>query len=390
MLWYGVLLAKKLSQFDPLVVKECNLNFDSNSDRTEEGPGRLGFPKFRNHKRVKGGVQSLSKIIDQHVPDIVHLQEMRKFTTIYGDHIDSLTPFKKMLEKKGYKVLVSPYNVHGERSYQFITAYNPYRFNLEGTKVFYLSKTPDKPTQHPDMTNKSEEEKALMLKKIQDHNLGELWERSTFLVKLRDKTNHALIQDFNVHLALPLNHKIPASHLMFQFIQQALKEHPDSKIIAAGDFNTFPNFGGPEQIKILEQDNVLKDAITDLKLANGTPVNTSFICYPYDFGENDERLTQDGTNAKLAKMSPKEFHQAVKELFMKDMYAFGSKDGFKLDHIFYHGFQKSTCALLPMPRFGEPKDYTEASIKHYIMDNFEKGPAFSSDHQPTLTVLWYA
>ena len=382
------LYAHALSKYDRSVVKEYNLNFDTNIDKTEEGLASKAFPQFRANKRIPGAIKALKHTLEKELPDIVHIQECRKFTTVLGEEVDSFTPFKTLLESKGYKVLVAPYNPHGERAFKFITAYNPYRYRCEKTQSFYLTKTPDKPTTHPDVTGKSDEEKLHILEAVKEHNFGEEWERSTFLVQLRDKKTNVLISDFNVHLALPLDHKIKASRLMFQLIKQVLMEHPNSKIIAGGDWNTFPNIGGPEQLRILESDGILKDAVQNITLANGLPVNTTFVCYPYDFGEENERLTHEGIVARLETLSPEQYKNGIENTFENECFALGSKDGFKLDHIFYHGFARSTCVLLPTPQFGEPKGgYTEESIKRYILEHIDQGPAFSSDHQPTLTTL---
>jgi len=62
----------------------------------------------------------------------------------------------------------------------------------------------------------------------------------------------------------------------------------------------------------------------------------------------------------------------------------------KLDHVFHRGFDRANCTLVPTPTY-DTSDITsfnnDDEVKRYILDNFDKGPAFASDHQLVTATL---
>lgn len=89
-------------------LKVLSFNIDTNIGITEEGYARDSNPEWRVNARMPKILQSLGKIIQEDSPDVIQLQEGRKFITKFGDQVDSITPLVQFLSEQGYQVSTKP------------------------------------------------------------------------------------------------------------------------------------------------------------------------------------------------------------------------------------------------------------------------------------------
>lgn len=350
-----------------------SFNIDTNIGRTEEGYVRDSMPEWRVNERMPAIIAAIQDVINQKAPDVIQLQEGRKFDTKYGDHVDSITPLTQFLRAQGYYVEDAQYNP-SDKAFSYIGAIKKDKFAVDHSYPKYFTKTPDAPTDHTDH--------AVRKGEIKDHNFGEEWERSVRITAFHDKSGQKYYT-FNVHLGMGKNHRVKASEQLKDLAKKILKQEPDAKIIMTGDFNTFPDWGGPEQLEVMKTDSPLIEATEDLRLPNGKKVDTSFIAFPYDYGADSQRL--DGEISKLYDMEPKSRRARALELFETEAKALGGL----LDRVYQHGFAKAKTTLIPTPQFEgfDGDQFSEDYIKQYILDHADEGPAFASDHQPVLIEL---
>lgn len=361
--------------------KFLSWNINTDVSRIEEGYARCSYPEWRISNRLGAIVKKITEIN----PEILNLQETKKiFSKKYQELIDATTPIKDHLENIGYEVLIMPYNQVNSRSSQFITAYKKDKFELLASKVKYLTKTPDLLTIRPDLKDKTSKEIKLVSKAIREHNFGEFFERCVFITHLKHKKTALELLNFNIHLAMPVMHRLESSRLLVQFITQELDINPEAKIVIAGDFNSFANFQGKEQMDIIRNIVINGNSLTEITeaiyLPHGelSPRNNTFIFFPFDFGFSEKIFRNEIANLHL--LDSDECKRAINKIFSnKGCNALGDQ----LDHIFAYKLKLDGKAILDVtPQFNPiPREYNESEIKKYIL-NHQEGPAFASDHQP--------
>ena len=352
-------------------------NIDTNVARSEGANGLAidTFPNWRANARAESIQDTLSKISLDSRPDLLFFQEGRDFSNNRGDRVDSVTPLKDYLESLGYKTHVQTYNETGDLTFQYITAWNPKRYGLLKMKVSYLTKTPNLATQF--------DEKVTPENK--DNNFGELFERCVPIYKLQDKTGGKTVFAINSHLYLGYNARIESSKLLNK-IAESLSRHSDAAVIMAGDFNTFPDWGGADMIKEITAGDVLTDATADLRL-NGQPFNSSIALYPFDYGSKEGSLKSE-TNALNDQSRPvEERRSGIWRLYAEQSPVLGGV----LDHVFVRGLSPLSAEVRPVPLYTDidaPADYTVESVRDYVLRGQTTGtPAFASDHMPLLVKL---
>lgn len=364
------------------VLKVFSFNIDTNIGRTEEGLARDTHFQWRVGARMAQIKNSLKGILDKHSPDVINLQEGRKFITKFGDEVDSIFPLVAFLKTHNYQVFTKPYNPT-DRAFSYITAIREGKFTVSGNDFFYISKTPEKPTNHEDHIER--------IKEIKEHNFGEEWERGIFITRFTDQQGRNY-RVRNVHLGMSEKSRIAASDMLREDTKKAVVCNPKLLEVTTGDFNSFPDWGGPTQIEKITQGGVLKEVTQNLTLPNEKKVESTFIAFPYDFGANTKRLNDESfakegksLNAVLGALEVEERKERIKELFTKESNALGGH----LDRVFQHGFDSAQSVLLPLPLFEDFSldDFNEKSVKEYIVRHYDDGPAFASDHQPVLTTL---
>lgn len=408
-------------------------NPDSNIGRVElKGSAAESHAAWRANARAHLIREKILSGIRDHHPDVFTFQECRRFEAFDGV-VDSLTGVQATLSEKGYEVLVNGYNESGgEKAFQYVTAYDPNMFALEDRFIRYFSRTPDKATVRPDMSNMSAQDADAALNEIKHNNYGIEWDRCAFFVKLRHKELSNPVYVINVHLDIAEVHRVKATELLIQFIADIAEKEPEAHIMIEGDFNTFPDRGGPEQLAMLRNAKhgdgpLLHEATEDLRFPDGTKAEHTFIAYPYDFmgpqGRNmrgtsvgDLVLQSKGLDELIAKMdSRKDQKLAIEALTLSREAGFNMQRflsmlapecrkvmtglvfeqcaalGGKLDHGYYRGCERvESSEVLINPLHPEPKINSfndEHEVKNYILANHHKGPAFPSDHLPLVFKL---
>lgn len=364
--------------------KFMSYNIDTNIGRIEEGYARESHKEWRVVNRMPGIIELLSEID----ADIVNIQEARKFTNSIGEDVDSLTPLLNYFNESDHEAIEAGYNPTA-LSFHFITAFKRSRFSLIETKIHYLTKTPDEPTFHEDLKGKTKEEIEMIKQTIRDHNYGEEWEKSILINKLLDKETGDIIYVFNIHLGFNETHRFKSSELIRDLAQKIIDAEPSSKIIISGDFNSFTDKGGKEQIESILSTKTLQELSDPLHLPNTDmrlPNDLTFIAFPYDFFfEKIQEFMKNGRFNNMTKIdSPMERKKEISSMFSESP-CFGGK----LDHIFAYGLNKVGQAITYLKPTTKPypENYEEETIKDYILNVCENKPAFYSDHQPLVVVV---
>lgn len=344
-------------------------------------------------------------------PNVLFLQEARKATTPGGIILtDSLTPMVNFLEDHGYICLQHKYNP-SPVAFSYITAFDQSSYKVDKNKITvkYFSKTPDMPTEHPNMSNMTAEEKKVALAKVKDNNFGVEWEYSAFGSYALDETGKE-IYFVNVHCGFSKEARFAASKIIAQMVKNALNENPMLSVVVAGDFNSFPDDGGEEQMLILRNAkssykinnehfdesvqeyqntrtfdyNILTEVTEQLYFKNDTkvPNNTTFRPYPYDLGSVSnipEVKTRMNEIDNLDNIN--ERRNATIDLFAQYVKASGNQ----LDHIFVNGFNTNEHAIncvTPINLEAYDTLWDEDNTKAYVLNHIGDGPAFPSDHDP--------
>ncbi len=366
---------------DPEYLKVLTFNIDTNIGRTEENYARDSHPEWRVGARMPKIQAALKKIYDEHAPDVIHLQEGRKFVTIFGDEVDSITPLVSFLQSLGYQVAAEQYNP-SDRSFSYITAIKK-GFVVDGYEKIYLTKTPDRPTDH---TNHKER-----IAEIKSHNFGEEWERSIFVTNFHDAKGRQY-RARNMHLGIVESARYASCEMIRQDSEQAIAKNPTILEVSTGDCNTFSDWGGPRQLEILTKNGILKDASKDLRLPNGQEVHFSFVAYPYDYAADEQRLNEQckkdtgmALPAFLSRLLPRARKETIEKTFAAHCKALCGK----LDRALIYGFLSAKTTLLLTPQFQDfdADHVSEESVKDFILRHHHEGPAFASDHQPILVTL---
>lgn len=364
-------------------IKLVSWNIDTNF-KIETSPLKEAFPEWRSNLRSKYIIQKLDEVISSQSPDIINIQECRKFKE-GGEEIDSLTPIVEFFKSKKMEVIVQPYLEDGsDKPFIYVTAYNPKTLEFKGKYNRYLTKTPEK------MTDRSKTDAE-----IKDNNFGEFFERCVLINEFEHK-EAGKIFDINTHLGISEFYRLKASELLVDFSKEILEKNLDAKIIMTGDFNTFADSKGKEQVEkiVSKQENgekILKEIVPEFPKEQES--NSTFIAFPYDFAANERRINAEFEKANnglkllkfLSDLPINERKKLIFKLFEKECQAYGSV----LDHIFVHGFsrKRSKAEVHFAALNGNPKSMSEKDVKYHILNT--DAPAFASDHQMLITELGF-
>lgn len=352
-----------------------SFNIDTNSGKTEEGYARDAFPELRINNRMPRIKKALTDIIQTYSPDVIQLQEGRDFITKFGDRVEGVEPLVLFLREQGYNVSTQRYN-SSEKAMTYITATKP-KFVIDGHSAKYMSKTENQPT-----------DRLLPLAEIKENNFGEEFERCVFITKMHDGRNQYYV--FNIHMNMTLNSRLESCKLLKKWTHELIDKDPKVKIIMAGDFNTFPQSGGSEQIEIMVTDSKLDEVTKVLSLPNGKRSPTSFIAFLSDFSYHEQEPEIKAKISEFMKMDPQTRRLAIIEIFTNNCEAFGHALGGHLDRVFQYGFKSGRSILLPTPQFKDfdIDKFSDKYVKEFMLRHAnDNSPAFASDHQPVLTVL---
>jgi len=88
---------------------------------------------------------------------------------------------------------------------------------------------------------------------IKKNNFGVEWERGVLIARFDVDGLKEPLYSINVHFDLPEDLRLQSARLLCEFVQEILTESPNAKIVIEGDFNSFPDQGGAEQLGVLNE-----------------------------------------------------------------------------------------------------------------------------------------
>jgi hypothetical protein len=267
-----------LADFQNRKVKIATLNIDTSLSPEIKYEGI--FPDYNIDNRIPGIKAKLNSFKNQQV-DIITIQEAR-ICNENNIKIDAVNPLLENLKNNGYSTACIHYNNLSSNVFQFITALDASKFKIISSERILLSQDEK---DYPNIESLSSIEKQQQEEAIKFHYLDQLFPRSFFVTEAEDIITNKKIFIVNVHLGVfPASHKEKAISHVIKHLTTLYNDNPDSIIFLAGDFNSFPDQQGIEQIQMLEDSGFieLSQKIVD-KDGNKILGNSSFIGYPYDF-----------------------------------------------------------------------------------------------------------
>ena len=380
-------------------IRLLSLNIDTNLDLLEAGLFRPHFEQFRCEHRVPH-IIAIIKALDV---DIVNLQEGRKIHSPDQHlNLDSISPFVESFSSE-YHVYVDKYNPTS-KSFSYISLIRKReRFRIEEHGTYYLNDTPDqsrtleqieeyKVTPKEDMKN--------VVAKWRKINHGEEFERVIAYSIVIDTESGNRFAVINIHIGITYEGRFYETKKINDLIEKLRIEKHIDKIIASGDFNSFPQYDGKEQMALIDL-NVLHipGYLPDFRVSTDfstmvafTDMIYTFYTYLYDFGiitpETKPMIEKLHTMANIT--DSHEFCSKTIEIFTRCYHkkllggSYPLSD--QLDHILFVNLDV-TAVVVPIWKDGvEACEFTPESIHDAAIREYDrtKGPLLCSDHQALL------
>lgn len=205
------------------------------------------------------------QVIEDEKPDIIGLQEVRNEKGVHA-----VAELWKSLAPLGYELIIFRNNP-SDGAFINVIAYNKKKLAFDNMHRWWASETPEK---------------------FSD-SWGNGWGRVSLMatfypivskdVRGQQVTSpdyrHPAIHVVNVHRGLKHLEKINAHRVDVEQVERRINKD-NSIVIIGGDFNTFPDDNGPQEMQLLE-DAGYTDLLT-LKTKDGIPVSGTFVGYLYD------------------------------------------------------------------------------------------------------------
>ncbi len=326
-------------------------NIDTNLARTEDGYASDCYEQWRIGHRTN----SILTYIEAQQLDIVQIQEARRCVLNNGRIVDSITPIVDGLHAMGFETVLQPYNPTGGKCFYYIVGYR--NVKLVGSYPRWVTKTPAVALDRVGMTDEE----------IKDHNFGAFFERCFFVTEFENGAG-VRFNCINVHMDIPWMPRYHASRILAEYLNDIAGDA--LRFICSGDFNSFPDWNGSEQLALIEFD----DALSEYK--------STFIAYPYDFGKDHGRLVKNGLFDKMDALDVEEKREFILDTFKNECSALGGN----LDHMFHNGWSSVEGKLVLTCE--DNIEFEEEPIKAYILEMAALNkPAFASDHQLCVAVL---
>ncbi len=309
-------------------------NIDSAVTPLYMGVNAGAFPEYTADARMPYILGVLQMFIDKQHPGVIFLQEARVYTLEDGTVLNSVIPVVKFLQSQGYTVLTQNYSDGYPNSFVYITAFRPDIYKLVDQRAYYLTATPNCPTDR----NQTREE-------ILTHNDGELLERCVFDVTLYNQKIDKKVHAINTHLGLSMPYRVTACKRLHGMIDDVIKDDPEIIVMCAGDFNTFSDCGGDEQIAVMEQPLSNGKQLIHKSLAPAT-----FIAFPYDQIGEEFKAFVNPPFLNETERTPAARRNAIMNSFMgAETNGTGPRILSELDHYFLYGVKdvKTLVVLTP-------------------------------------------
>jgi len=374
-----------------------SFNIDTNITRTEDGFATKSHANWRIAKRIP----EIIKVVRTINPDIIHFQEGR----IVKD-VNSVEPLVHEFEDD-YHIVTKPYNPT-EKAFIYISCFRKTRFDLGVQKPFsfYLTDIPlvcQTDEQMKEYSKATVEEMPELKKKWIQKNGFEEFEKSFLCVVLQERDTQNKLMSINAHLGISEKHRLFASQKINEIFEMT-RIFVGPNVIMTGDFNTFPDWKGPEQLeKIIPKDLSKKIRyIKDWENNNTHPVpmkqQTTFHFFPYDYGVS-EKLEHVKTEMSDIYQSVKAEDTNKTKEKINNLFKSCCNDqsdyplGGQLDHIFYAGVKPTLdyATLVPAWTTGTRRvPFESDALKEVILEELEKDhPALASDHQPLFGIFTF-
>lgn len=383
-----------------------SFNIDTNISRTEDGFATASHPNWTVSKRMP----HIIRVVRSTSPDIIQFQEGRMVDLSNG-RIDSVTPLVNEF-KEDYHVLTASYNPTN-KSFVYVSCFSKKKFNLLNSGSYYLTETPLECKTHEQMKEyegKTDDELVVLKKKWTQINGFEEFEKSVLWAELECVETKSRIISVNAHLGIGDKHRLYASeklNKLFAFLSERTQN-----IVMTGDFNTFPDWKGPEQLEIIKSPDLSKkiryipdyrsllnyDSNSIQELAKEMVHQSTFHFYPYDYGVNEKldfvKTEMAGIYESVKANNVEETRNKINFLFKKccddgSTYPLGGQ----LDHIFYNKLNPVYDHAFLVPSWcGDIKSvpFESDALKQVICENLDlNAPVLASDHQPLLGLFEY-
>lgn len=356
--------------FPGLLSNEFNVlswNIDTNIGMVETGNNAGAFPEYSFSRRWPHIRRYLMDKIVLLQPALIHIQEGRRCTLPDGVELDSVTPVVRLLRAMGYHVHTQSYLDGDKMSFVYITAFKSDIFTLLKTDRWYMTRTPEKPT-----------DRTLSREEILHNNYGELFERCVFHCALIHTASRRMVHSINTHLGIGGEYRVAACDLLRSKMEQL-----SDSVICTGDFNTFPDWKGPEQLLALSRP--LSDGT---RLTVNSAADWTFIPSPYDMIGNEYKPLLSTPSS-----TPEERRQVLLDVHagLNPEYPPPPVVGGALDLVVTRGFASTTIGMILTPTdlrtFSTLAEAANSDVpsmlRSYTLDcaKSTSDAAFASDHQ---------
>jgi endonuclease/exonuclease/phosphatase family metal-dependent hydrolase len=251
------------------------------------------------------------QILDES-PDVIGFQEVRN-----EQGGSAVADIWTGLGKYGYEV-VSFRNNPSDLSFIPTIAYKTSKFFSDSNHRWWVSSTPDR---------------------FSD-DWGNGWGRVSLMLTLYPLTvkkirgqdvpspdyDQSPVHIVNIHNGLKHPERMQANRILVEQVEKLTGK--TGTVVVTGDFNCFPDDGGEEEIKVLK-DAGYREALDDLKTADGVKVSGTFIGYSYDrfrspkgklgtqldhiFVKSNDRVVSSSSHVNLKKYDGREESHAKTE-----------------------------------------------------------------------------
>lgn len=345
-----------------LIIVTCNP--DTNL-AYELGKIKEHLPEFSIMNRMPSILSHVRALARE--ADVFTYQELRMFTDKGGKVVDAVTPIVQTLHEMGFGCATAQYNPD-PHSFWFLVAFRRSRFAVTGTRSHYLNSVVGNPTHRIGRT----------ADEIKQENFGEMFERSVFTVDLYERETEQTHRVGVFHPGFSLAHRMETAKLLRKIALSSLVP-----CVFIGDYNSFKDAGGDEQIAATVADGLLVHCTKTIRNISGEEIDTTFVNWPYDFGANASKVPK---MEELTACPRDEFVAKLSQLYAD----FNPGVGSKLDHCFCSPTYKPVDAWTTAYSDVAPQFKAE-EIKKVVGEAFSRFqcPVLPSDHLPIIVKLQY-
>lgn len=333
------------------------LNVDGNN-QFNRGPLYTHLPAFGIMERMPEILKWIKFMIDSGV-DVLGVLELRIFTNADGQTVNPVAPIVQLLDQLGFAHVITQYNPD-PGAFMYLLGFRRTRFAVRSTNSFYVNREGVHPIRR--LGRKPEV--------IKLDGFGDEFGRSVFVARLFERDSEVTHTVCMFHPAFSLEHRLATARILKWICQE---EH--THVIAFGDYNTFKDDGGQQQIDSTLEGGKLVHATVRIVDLYGEEMDTTFFNFPYDFGPNASKVP------KQAEIAARD--DAV-EYLCKLYEEHNPGKGSVLDHAFCTPDYKVVSAKAPIVNFPDMKQRVLRMLREF------RQPLCASDHVPVIVHFQYS